>query len=346
MAFSIGIVGLPNAGKSTLFGALTKREILIAPYPFSTVDPNIGIIFVPDKNLEKISQIANFSKITPTTIKFVDLAGLVKDAHKGEGLGNQFLAHIRECDGIVEVIRCFENKEVEGYLPPPQPQKDILILEKELIMKDLETVQKILAGLKPKLGIQEKTLIKKKEILEKIKECLGFGKKINEISLDDYQKDLIKEYQFLTQKPIIYLFNVSNKKEIKIENYQPSLCLDLKYEYEISKLTPEEIKEIEEESKLDQLIIACYNSLNLITFYTIAGLKEAKAWTLKRGQSILEAGKKVHSDFKEKFIKAEVVSLDNLLETGSWQKAKEKGKIKIVGKDYIVQDKDIIEFKI
>ncbi len=288
MSFSVGIVGLPNVGKSTLFKALTKRQVDIADYPFTTISPNVGVVAVPDPRLEKIAEVVKPQKVTPTVIEFVDIAGLVKGAHKGEGLGNQFLAQIRNCDAILHVVRAFG--------PNPTPQEDIEIVKTELELKDLES--------------------KEKENL-------------------------------LSKKPVVYVYNIDSSKPDQNIVVEPNaLKIDLKLEAEMSELSETEKKELNLKSNLDQLIIACYHILDLITFYTITGGKEARAWTLKRGSTAPEAGGKVHSDFREKFIKAEVVPWQVLYEAGSWSKAREKGQIKTVGKDYIVQDGDVIEFKI
>ncbi len=337
MSFSIGIVGLPNVGKSTLFKALTKKRVEIASYPFTTISPNIGIVSVPDEKLEKIAKIANFEKTTKTFIKFIDIAGLVKNAHKGEGLGNQFLSHINECDGILQIVRCFEDPKIEHIEKKIVPQRDIKIVENELIMKDLNVLEN---------AIGKESLKKLTLLLKKIKEELLKEKKISDLNLTEEEKDLIKEFQFLTIKPIVYVFNVKGEKEINIEGFTPSTLLDLKIEEEISEMTPADLKDLNLKSSLDQLILACYNSLDLITFYTICGLKEARAWTLKKGKSMLEAADKVHSDFKEKFIKAEVINWEKLVETGSWNKAKEIGLIQTVGKEYEIKNGEVVEFKI
>ena len=282
MSFSVGIIGLPNSGKSTLFKALTKKQVDIANYPFTTIDPNIGIVAVPDQRLEKIAQIVKPEKITPTVIKFVDIAGLVKNAHKGEGMGNQFLSHIRPCDALIEVIRYFDkNNNID---------EDIETINNELKMKDQEIGDNV-----------------------------------------------------LTSKPKIYLFNIKEKKDLpKLEN---SLAIDLKLEEEASELSPQEIKELNIQTKLDQLILTCYNGLNLITFFTITGGKETKAWTLEKDSNIITGAAKVHTDFSENFIKAEVIQSEELIQIGSWNKAKELGKINLKGKEYIIQDGDILEFK-
>ncbi len=335
MSFSVGICGLPNVGKSTLFKILTKREVKISPRPFTTIEPNVGIVSVPDERLDKLFSLTKSEKKTPTKIEFVDIAGLIKGAHKGEGLGNQFLAHIRHCDAICEVIRCFENPEAENVLREINPQKEIEILETELLMKDLETIERALEKGKEK---------ERKEILEKIREEVLKGKKIKEISLSEKEKEEIKDFQFLTQKPAVYLLNVNGKTSFEKPKVN-FLEMNLKEEEEMLNLTEEEKKELGLESKIEKLILSCYKILDLITFYTIAGGKETKAWTIKRGSKITEAAKKIHSDFL-KFVKAEVINWKKFLEIGGWQKAREKGFLKIVGKDYIVQDGDVIEFKL
>ena len=284
MSFSVGIIGLPNTGKSTLFKALTKKQVDIADYPFTTIDPNVGIVPVPDLRLEKIADIVKPEKITPTIIKFIDIAGLVKNAHKGEGMGNQFLSHIRPCDAVIEVVRCFDQNN--------NPKESIEIIDNELKMKDQE--------------------------------------------LED---------NVLSSKPKIYLFNIK-EDNINLPEIKNSLAIDLKTESEINDLSPEEVEELKIKSKLDQIILICYNILDLITFFTITGGKETRAWTIKKGSDVITAAAKVHTDFAQKLIKADVLNCQKLIESGSWTKAKELGQIKTVGKEYIVQDGDIIEFKI
>lgn len=352
MSFSIGIVGLPNVGKSTLFKALTKQKVDIAPYPFTTINPNIGVVAVPDERLLSIAQIIKPEKITPTTIEFVDIAGLVKGAYKGEGLGNQFLAQIRNCDAITEIVRTFKNSNIEHLEKEVNPKRDLEIIELELLMKDLETIKKVLSKLEKELKTGEKEKIKKINLLQKIKENLNEGKKISDIFLSDEEKKLIGEFQFLTEKPIIYLFNIGESDKLEIDEKIKSevgsgyLITNLKLEEEISELSENEIRELNLKSILDRLIIICYNTLNLITFFTIAGGKETRAWTIKKETKVSEAAGKVHSDFQEKFIKAEVIGWQKFVELKSWKKARESGLIQIVGRDYIVKDGDIIEFKI
>jgi len=342
MSFSVGIVGLPNVGKSTLFKAITKKQVEIAPYPFTTIHPNYGVVAVPDERLEKIAEVIKPQKVTPTIIEFVDIAGLIKGSHKGEGLGNQFLAQIRNCDAILEVIRVFENPEAENVLGEINPEKEIEILKVELLMKDLETLENIIKKIEQK---KDKETIRKINLLKKIKEAISQEKLVSEINLDEREKLEIKEYQFLTQKPIFYILNTNDKKSFLDLKFK-HLEINLKEEVEISEMSEKEIKEFELKSELEQLIRTCYNILNLITFFTVAGGKETKAWTLTRGETASEAGGVVHSDFREKFIKAEVINWQKLVMAGGWAKAREKGWLQIVGKDYLVQDGDVIEFKI
>jgi len=233
MSFSIGIVGLPNVGKSTLFKALTKKKVEIAVFPFTTISPNIGIVSVPDERLEKIAKIANFEKLTKTFIKFIDIAGLVKNAHKGEGLGNQFLSHINECDGILEIVRCFEDPKIEHIEKQIDPQRDIKIVENELIMKDSIVLENAIVSLEKKEKSRERESLKKLTLLKEIKGGLLEEKKISDLNLTEEEKDLIKEFQFLTIKPIVYVFNVKSEKEIKIT---PLEVNESKQEYKESNL--------------------------------------------------------------------------------------------------------------
>jgi GTP-binding protein YchF len=347
MSFSIGIVGLPNVGKSTLFKALTKQSVDISNYPFCTIDPNVGVVAVPDERLEKIAQIIKPQKITPTVIEFVDIAGLVKNAHQGEGLGNQFLAHIREVDAICQVVRDFSNERITHIEGQINPQRDIEIVNTELIMKDLETIDKRLEKTKKQARTGDKKLVQELEILNQIKETLEHEKLIfNELSTLDHE-ELIQELGLITAKPMIYVFNVAGSSSSSLKINNPSLSLDLKTESELTELSEEEQKELElDPSQLNRLIKICYQTLDLITFYTITGGQETRAWTLKNGSKVPQAGGVVHSDFEEKFIRAEVINWQKLIEAGSWSSAREKGFLRTEGKDYLVEDGDVIEFKI
>ena len=353
MSFSVGIIGLPNVGKSTLFKALTQQEVDISNYPFCTIDPNVGIVQVPDERLERIAEIIKPEKTTPTIIEFVDIAGLVKGAHKGEGLGNQFLAHIREVDAVVHVIRSFEAKDIKHIEETLDIQRDIEIVNTELIMKDLETLEKSLDRLRRSTGPRRPSdggaPEKEVEILEKIKKSLNEEKTISQIDLSENEKETIKHLNFLTIKPVIYLINsrgTDNELEALKSLPENTIPLDLKLELETTELSPEELKELKLKSRMDILIKTCYKILDLITFYTIKGKEETRAWTIKQGINAPKAGGVVHTDFEEKFIRAEVINYKDLIETESWNKAQTKGLIRTEGKNYVVKDGDIIEFKI
>ncbi len=344
MSFSVGIIGLPNVGKSTLFKALTKKQVDIAAYPFTTINPNIGRVPVPDERLEKIAEIIKPEKTTPTIIEFVDIAGLVKGAHKGEGLGNQFLAQIKNCAAILEIVRAFKAAEVEHTAGEVIPERDIEIIKTELLTKDLETLETLLSKSEKDVK-KDKKVLEKLELIKKIKTAVSQEKLISDINLTDEEKGDIKEYQFLTAKPILYILNIDEETK-NLEFRFKHLKINLKLEEEVSELSDAERKELEMNSYLDRLILNCYNILNLITFFTIAGGKEVRAWTLRNGYTCPKAGGVVHSDFEERFIKAEVISWKKLIETGFWGKCREKGLIQTVGKEYIVKDGDVIEFKI
>jgi len=345
MSFSIGIVGLPNVGKSTLFKALTKQSVDISNYPFCTINPNVGVVAVPDKQLEEIAKNIKPKKITPTVIEFVDIAGLVKGAHQGEGLGNQFLSHIRQVDAICQVVRSFTNEKITHVEGRIDPQKDIEIVNTELIMKDLETVNKRLGKTKKQARSGDKKLAQEIEALNQIKQILEQEKLIKDQKDILASQRLIQELGFLTAKPTIYLFNRAGDKSPEINSH--AISLDLKTESDISELSLEEIEEIGLPcSKLDELIKASYQALNLITFYTITGGQETRAWTLKKGSRASQAGGVVHSDFEDNFIKAEVINWQKLVDSKTWQMAREKGFIRTEGKEYLVSDGDVIEFKI
>lgn len=361
MSFKVGIVGLPNVGKSTLFKALTRKQVDIANYPFCTIEPNVGTVAVPDFRLQKLNDFYNSAKIVPTVIEFVDIAGLVKGAHEGQGLGNKFLSHIREVDAICQVIRAFDDPNVIHVDGKIDPLSDLEIINLELIFADQETVKKRLMSLESELkGKKETTLIKKNEILLKIKGWLEAGKMTTALGLNEEEKFLIKELNLLTLKPLIYVLNVAendlktDKKDI-LKKFNLSLdpekviLISAKIESELAELTEGEakkyLKELGlEESGLDKLIRVNYHELSLITFFT-AGPKEAHAWTIAQGTLAPQAAGKIHTDFERGFIAAEIINWKDLLDAGGDVGAKEKGLIRLEGKGYKMRDGDVAEFR-
>lgn len=354
MSFSIGIVGLPNVGKSTLFKALTQKQVDISNYPFCTINPNIGVVKVPDERLDKLAEILKPKEVIPTYIEFVDIAGLVKGAHQGEGLGNQFLAQIREVAAIAEVVRAFQDPNVVHVAGKVDPKSDIEVVNLELIFADLKTIEKRLEETRPKAKTGEKEAKKLLEILEKIKQGLEKGEPVRDLKLDEEEKLLIRELNLLTIKPIIYVLNIDEEQILNpkpiIHDSESIIQICAKLEAELADLSEEEAKKYLQEyglkrSGLDELILAAYKILNLITFFTCQN-QILQAWTIPQGTPAQQAAGKIHTDFAKKFIRAEVINWQDLVKIGSEQKCREQGVLRTEGKDYLVQDGDVIHFKV
>lgn len=363
MALKAGIIGLPNVGKSTLFNAITKKNILAANYPFATIDPNVGIVTVPDKRLETLNEMFNPDSLVATQYEFIDIAGLVKGASTGEGLGNKFLANIREVDAIVQVVRCFENKDiihVEGHI---DPTRDIEIINYELILSDLEIVENRLQKIEKKATTtNDKDGLYEVALLKKTIEYLRQGTMLRLVEFDEKETKLLKTYNLITNKPFIYLANVSedellndgneyvNKvREIASRENSSVVMMCAKIESELSELDEESKKEFLadlgiQNSGLDQLIHITYHMLGLKTFFTV-GSDEVRAWTFKDGMKAPECAGIIHTDFERGFIKAEVMSYDDLITYGSELKVKEAGRARLEGKEYLMQDGDICYFR-
>ena len=346
----IGIVGLPNVGKSTLFKALTKTQVDINNYPFCTIEPNVGIVKVPDERLNKLAEMSKSAKIIPAIVEFVDIAGIVKGASTGEGLGNKFLSNIREVDAICQVVRVFENSSIIHVTNKVDPESDIETINTELILADLETIQKVKVRIEKEMRGNKKGATEQLVVLNKIRENLEAGKTANSTSLDyedENTKIIVRELSLLTMKPFLYIFNVADVEAKLSENLEalPHVKLDVKIEEELIEMTRAEAQELGVKSNLDELIVRAYELLGLITFLT-TGKDETRAWTIKKGWTAPLAGTAIHNDFKDKFIRAEVINWQKLLDAGSWSKAKELGTLRLEGKEYVVQDGDVIEFKI
>jgi GTP-binding protein YchF len=362
-SLQIGIVGLPNVGKSSLFNALTKNDILAANYPFATIEPNTGIVPVPDQRLQKLSELYNNAPIVPATVTFVDIAGLVAGASKGEGLGNQFLANIRECSAIVHVVRAFENNDIVHVHERVHPEEDIEIINTELMLADLQTIEKTI----PRFAKEAKANPKLKpivELLESIKAHLEAGNisevqaVVQKIDPDSENAKIIKSLQLLSTKPVIYVFNIDEENLNNTQKHQElsklvapsaSLFVNAQLEAELKDMSAEEALEMLEsygqtESGLTKIIHAAYETLGLQSYLTSGGT-EVRAWTIKQGSTAPQAAGVIHGDFERGFIAAEIVACDDLLETGSISAAKSAGKVRTEGKTYIMQPDDVVEFR-
>ena len=365
MTLSVGIVGLPNVGKSTLFNALTKNSVPAENYPFCTIDPSVGVVAVPDHRLETLSSISGSEKIIPAIVEFVDIAGLVKGASAGEGLGNKFLANIRETNMIAEVVRVFEDQDIIHVNGAVDPLSDIEVINLELVMADAETVSKRLGNVVRDAKRGEKTAQIEQDMLERLLQHLELGKLANIFELTDLERPLAKQLHLLTAKQILYVLNKKhgayNFDETNDDRWRELMefmeatgseyvVIDAGVEHELKDLEEDEKLEFRREyatldSGIDSLIRACYHRLGLMSYFT-TGEKETRAWTVKQGASAPEAGAAIHTDFERRFIRAQVITFDDLVNAGSIAKARETGKLRTEGKDYIVKDGDVIEFMV
>lgn len=362
MSLTAGIVGLPNVGKSTLFNAITKAGAEMANYPFATIEPNVGMVEVPDKRLERIQELIPAKKIVPTTFEFTDIAGIVKGASKGEGLGNQFLENIRQTDAIVHVVRAFDDTDITSVSGKVDPIEDIDTINLELVMADLDTVNKRLAKVQRAAKGRDKDALAELEVLNKIKPVLENGQSVRSIEFNDQEQKIVKGLFLLTSKPVLYVANIAEEDmaDPDANKYMDAIKEHVKGDGEVigvAAAAEEQIAEMDEEEKADflemegveepglnRLIRAAYKLLGLETFFT-AGGPETRAWTFKKGTKAPQAAGIIHSDFERGFIRAEVMSFADLDELGSAQAVKEAGKLRLEGKEYVMQDGDIVEFR-
>lgn len=356
----LGVVGLPNVGKSTLFNAITNAGAQAANYPFCTIEPNVGIVAVPDERLEKLAALYDSKKITPTTLEFVDIAGLVKGASRGEGLGNKFLSHIREVDAIVHVVRCFDDENITHVDGSIDPRRDIETIDYELIFADLETLERRMAKALSMVKADKKYQEDVDRLLV-MQKWLEGGKALRSLDMDEEFKKFVDEQFLLTSKPVIYVANTDEAgiggndytkqvEDVAKEEGAQAITLCAKLEEDLAGLDPDERAMFMEEyglkeSGLDRLVKASYTLLGLISYLT-AGEKETRAWTIVKGTKAPQAAGKIHSDFERGFIRAEIVDYATLIECGSFNVAKEKGKVRSEGKDYVMQDNDVVLFRI